>query len=202
MMGRVVVLGGTFDPPHIGHLIMAEYAYEALDARSVLFLPAADPPHKHGGTRADATDRVAMVLLAIDGEPRFELSRIDLDRPGPHYTADTVRLLAAAYPEDEVIFLVGEDSLRDLPYWHRADEIIRYARLAVVPRHEVRFDESTLEAVLPGIAERVVHVQSPLIEVSSTDLAARLRAGKSVRYQIPDRVLAYIRQHDLYGSTP
>ncbi len=197
-MGRVLVLGGTFDPPHIGHLIMAEYAYEALEARTVLFLPAADPPHKHGGTRTAASHRVAMVLLAIEGEPRFELSRVDLDRPGPHYTADTVRLLAEAYPDDEVIFLVGEDSLRDLPFWHRADELIHYSRLAVVPRHEVQFDEATLEPILPGISERVIHVKSPLIEVSSTDLAARLRAGTSVRYQIPEAVLAYIAQHNLY----
>lgn len=201
-MGRVVVLGGTFDPPHIGHLIMAEYAYEALDARVVLFLPAADPPHKHGGTRTAAAHRVAMVQLAIAGEARFALSRIDLDRPGPHYTADTVRLLAEAYPHDEVIFLVGEDSLRDLPFWHRADELIRYSRLAVVPRHEVQFDAATLEHILPGISERVIHVQSPLIEVSSTDMAARLRAGESVRYQIPDAVLAYIAQHELYQGTP
>ncbi len=199
-MGRVVVLGGTFDPPHIGHLIMAEYAFEAFDARVVLFLPAADPPHKRGETRTASEHRVAMTLLAIADEPRFALSRIDLDRAGPHYTADTVRLLAETFPEDEVIFLVGEDSLRDLPYWHRADQIIRYARLAVVPRHEVQFDEKTLEHILPGISERVVHVWSPLIEVSSTDLAARIRAGKSVRYQIPDAVRAYISEHKLYGD--
>jgi nicotinate-nucleotide adenylyltransferase len=197
-MGRVVVLGGTFDPPHIGHLIMAEYAFEALEARTVLFLPAADPPHKHGETRTGAVHRVAMVERAIAGEPRFQLSHLDLDRPGPHYTADTVRLLVAQFPADEVIFLVGEDSLRDLPNWHRADEIIHYCRLAVVPRHEVRFDAATLEHLLPGISDRVIHVWSPLIEVSSTDVAARLSAGKSVRYQIPDEVLAYIQQHELY----
>ena len=197
-MGRIVVLGGTFDPPHLGHLVMAEYAYEALDARAMLFLPAADPPHKQGETRTAAAHRVAMVERAIAAEPRFQLSRLDLDRPGPHYTADTVRLLQALYPEDEVIFLVGEDSLRDLPYWHRADEIIRYSRLAVVPRHEVQFDVASLEGILPGITERVVHVWSPLIEVSSTGLAARLKAGKSVRYLIPDSVLDYIGQHQLY----
>jgi nicotinate-nucleotide adenylyltransferase len=139
-----------------------------------------------------------MVELAIAGEARFQLSRLDLDRPGPHYTADTVRLLAEQFPEHEVIFLVGEDSLRDLPFWHRANEIIHYCRLAVVPRHEVQFDAATLEGVLPGISDRVIHVWSPLIEVSSTDLAARLSAGKSVRYQIPDAVLAYIAQHELY----
>lgn len=197
-MGRVVVLGGTFDPPHIGHLIMAEYAYEALQARTVLFLPAADPPHKHGETRMDAAHRVAMTELAIAHEPRFQLSRLDLDRPGPHYTADTVRLLVELYPDDEVIFLVGEDSLRDLPFWQRANELIRTCRIAVVPRHEVRFDAETLEDVLPGISERVIHVWSPLIETSSTDLAARLSAGKSVRYLIPDAVLAYIARHELY----
>ena len=93
-----------------------------------------------------------MVQLAMADKPRFELSRVDLDRPGPHYTADTVRLLAEAYPDDEVIFLVGEDSLRDLPFWHRADELIHYSRLAVVPRHEVQFDEATLEPILPGIS--------------------------------------------------
>lgn len=197
-MGCVVVLGGTFDPPHIGHLIMAEYAYEALNARTVLFLPAADPPHKHGDTRTAASHRVRMTELAIAHEPRFQLSRLDLDRPGPHYTADTVRLLVEQYPDDEVIFLVGEDSLRDLPFWQRADEIIRTCRLAVVPRHEVQFDAGTLEEFLPGISERVIHVWSPLIETSSTDLAARLSAGKSARYLIPDAVLDYIAEHELY----
>jgi nicotinate (nicotinamide) nucleotide adenylyltransferase len=130
---RLGILGGTFDPPHYGHLILAEMAADGLSLDCVLFVPAADPPHK-GALRASAEHRAALVERAIAGNPRFALSRVDLDRPGPHYTADMLRLLRQEFPAAELVFLIGSDSLRDLPKWSRPGELIRLARLGVMHR--------------------------------------------------------------------
>lgn len=196
-MKRVVAFGGTFDPPHIAHLIHAQYAAEALDC-PVLFVPAGDPPHKQGETRTPALHRLAMTEAAIAGNAHFRLSRVDVDRPGPHYSADMLALLA--HEADELFLLIGADSLRDLPTWHRAREVLLRARLLISPRPEVWPDLDVLEAALPGLRERVQMLESPRIGISSTDVVARIAAGLSVRYLVPDAVLAYIEAHRLYES--
>ncbi|MFN8376725.1 MAG: nicotinate (nicotinamide) nucleotide adenylyltransferase, partial [Anaerolineae bacterium] len=127
-MRRIGVLGGTFDPPHIGHMVLAEYAAGTLGLSHVLFVPAAEPPHKRNMTRASVDHRVAMVQSAIAGNSRFVLSRVDVDRPGPHYTLDMIRIISTQYPHCELHFLMGSDSFRDLPKWHRPEEIIRYCK--------------------------------------------------------------------------
>jgi len=202
-MNPLGILGGTFDPPHLGHLILAEVAADALDLAAVLFVPAADPPHKAPSTvTASAEDRVAMVKLAIAGNPRFRLSGVDVDRPGPHYSVDMIRLLRLEYPGAEFVFLIGEDSLRDLPTWSRPRDLIALARLGVMRRPGVEADLDALEAALPGLSARLAWLDAPRIEIASSVLEQELQAGRSVRYRIPDPVIAYIRTHHLYRKQP
>lgn len=196
---RLCILGGTFDPPHIGHLVLAEMAREALEAVQVLFVPAADPPHKDA-TRLPIEHRLAMLERTIAGNPQFVLSRVDIDRPGPHYSVDMVRLIQTQNPEAELFFLIGADSLRDLPKWYRPQELIRLCRLAVMPRPGVEAAPDMHEDLIPGLAERVVMIDAPLVDVSSTEIAARLRAGKSVRYLVPQPALDYIVANGLYSN--
>lgn len=197
---RVGILGGTFDPPHIGHLILGEYAADALDLARLLYIPAADPPHKQDEHKTPVEHRLAMLKLALADNPRFEISRVDIDRAGPHYSLDTVRIVQTQFPEAEIYFIMGGDSLRDLPLWHRPADLIRLCRLAVMARAGADARPEMHEAVLPGLAERVVMIESPLIEISSTGIVQRLGAGRSVRYLLPDAVLNYIQQHDLYAK--
>lgn len=196
---RIGILGGTFDPPHYGHLILAELAADGLALDLVLFVPAADPPHK-GALRASAEHRVALVERAIAGNPRFALSRVDLDRPGPHYSVEMVQLLQAQYPGATLIFLIGGDSLRDLPTWSRPGKLIELARLGVMRRPGSAPDLAPLEREIPGIRARVDWIDAPQIEISASDLARRVDAGLSIRYQTPDAVRAYIEEHRLYHS--
>ncbi len=200
---RVGVYGGTFDPPHLGHLILAETAADSLQLSRVLFVPAADPPHKTAATiRASAAHRVAMVELAIADNPRFALSRVDVDRAGPHYSVDMLRLLRAEYPRAELVFLIGVDSLRDLPTWSRPQELITLARLGVMRRPFVEVDLAALEAQLPGVGARIAWIDAPLIDIAARDLARRVACGYSIRYQVTDNVRAYIARHKLYRSEP
>ncbi|NLE52458.1 MAG: nicotinate (nicotinamide) nucleotide adenylyltransferase [Chloroflexi bacterium] len=194
---RIGLLGGTFDPPHFGHLILAELAADSLALDRVLFVPAADPPHK-GALRSSAAHRVAMVERAIAGNPRFALSRVDLDRPGPHYSVEMVQLLQAEYPGATLVFLIGGDSLRDLPKWSRPDELIGLVRLGVMRRPGSTPDLAALERAIPGIRARVDWIDAPQIEISASVLAQRAGAGLSIRYQTPDAVCAYIEDHQLY----
>jgi nicotinate-nucleotide adenylyltransferase len=196
-MARVGILGGTFDPPHIGHLVLAEYATTALDLESVLFVPAADPPHKNQ-LRYGIDHRLPMLELAVAGNQQFVISRVDVDRPGPHYTVDMVRILQAQQPETEFYFLMGGDSLHHLPQWYHPLELIALCKLAVMARPGAEITSDLKANLLPGLAERVVIIDSPMLGFSSTEVADRLEAGKSVRYLVPDSVLSYIKDHGLY----
>lgn len=200
-MPRLGILGGTFDPPHYGHLILAENAREIMGAEQVLFVPAADPPHKRGDLRLSIEHRLAMLEIAIDGDPAFAISRIDIDRPGPHYTADMLRLLHDQHPGVELCFLMGGDSLLSFPTWHQPRAIMRLARLAVMRRTDMDISPAMHEDILPGLAERVIVIDAPRIEISSTDIVARLQAGRSARYMLPQPILDYIHAHELYQGT-
>jgi nicotinate-nucleotide adenylyltransferase len=202
-VGRVIgtsigILGGTFDPPHLGHLILAEAACDALELEQVLFVPAANPPHKHSLPITDVKHRVAMVLDAITNNPRFAMSEVDITRPGPHYTVDTLRILKEQSPDADFFFLMGGDSLHDIASWHEPAGIIARAKLAVMRRPGPAPDLSGLEARLPGITERVVFVDAPIIGISATLLRERLRLGRSIRYLVPEAVERYINTHALY----
>ena len=196
---RVGIYGGTFDPPHLGHLILAETAAGSLKLARVVFVPAGTPPHKHkADVRASAEHRLIMVERAIADNPRFALSRVDVDRAGPHYSVDMLRLLRDEYPGAEFVFLIGADTLRDLAKWSRPQELIRLARLGVMRRPDAEPDLDALERDIPGISARIDWIAAPRVEIASHVLADQIAGGCSVRYQVPDAVLATIRQLGLY----
>jgi len=196
---RIGVLGGTFDPPHIGHLLLAEYTLEALELAKVLFVPAGIQPLKPD-IRSMVDHRLNMVKLAIEGNPHFEISRVDMDRDGPHYTADTLPLIQSDYPDAELFFLMGGDNLRDFKKWTRADEVIQHARLAVMRRSDEDISADMHDDVILGLSQYVDIIDTPLLGIwlSSTHVVERLKNRQSVRYLVPDAILNYIYEHDLY----
>ena len=198
-MQRIGILGGTFDPPHIGHLVLAQYALDALKLASVLFVPAADPPHKDQ-LRYGIDHRLPMLELAVAGNDAFVISRVDVDRPGPHYTVDMVRILQEQQPDTEFYFLMGGDSLHHLPQWYHPLELIALCKLAVMARPGGEITAELTARLLPGLTERIVVIDSPMLGFSSTEIAERLEAGKSVRYLVPDSALSYIQDHRLYQN--
>lgn len=192
------VFGGTFDPPHLGHLILAEAARDQLRLDKVLWVVAGQSPLKQDRHLSPAEVRAEMVLAATADNPAFALSRVDLDRPGPHYTIDTLKLLRDEFPGAEFCFLMGEDSLRDLPRWRSPGEIIGQAWLAASQRPGTEFDLSDLESVVPGVSARVKWVQAPQLEIASSDIQRRIREGRTVRYMLPPGVYKIIQRERLY----
>ena len=203
--GRLGILGGTFDPIHHGHLSIAEEAREALGLERVLFIPAAQPPHKLGRRIAGAEDRLAMVELAIADNAAFSVSRIELERPGPSFSVDTVAALAAeardAGREPDLVFIMSGETLRELPTWREPQRLLDLCRVAVVPRggHETPA-AVWLGVHFPGRERRVTILPGPLLAVSGSVVRARAAAGRSIRYLVPPAVEAYIGEHHLYGS--
>jgi nicotinate-nucleotide adenylyltransferase len=200
-VARVGVLGGTFDPVHLGHLILAEEARDQLDLAFIYFVPAGDPPHKQGRRLAPAEDRLRMIEIAIAGNDDFRASRADVDRPGPHYTLDMVQIVQAQLPRrSELYFLMGYDSLAEFPTWHRARELLAACHLVALTRHDVPLDWDYLESHLPGIRERVTLLDMPELEIASHQIQERIRAGRTIRYLVPDRVCEHIADHGLYST--
>jgi nicotinate-nucleotide adenylyltransferase len=206
---RVGILGGTFDPIHYGHLAIAEEVREALQLDRILFVPAARPPHKLDEEVAPATDRAAMVALAIAGNSAFSMSRIELERDGPSYTADTLGELADEAARQRVArslyFIISAEALASLGTWHEPARILELARLAVVPRPGSPLPGgAALAAMLPGgsgSVARVECVETVPLANSSSDVRARAAAGRSIRYLVPPAVESYIHEHRLYRST-
>lgn len=198
-MVRIGILGGTFDPPHIGHLILAEEAWALLGLDCVYFVPAGDPPHKRGEPLSPAVHRRRMVELAIADNPHFLLSTVDIDRPGPHYTIVMMRLLRDAHPPGtELYFLMGLDSLVDLPHWHQADRLIANCQLVALSRYGYTVDWEELEAALPGVREQVIQLPMLELEIASHVIQQRVREGLPIRYQVLPAVEAYVREQGLY----
>jgi nicotinate-nucleotide adenylyltransferase len=194
------VFGGTFDPPHYGHLVIAEEARARLGLRRVIFLPAGQPPHKPERVVTPVAHRLAMVLLAIAGNPGFRLSRLDVDRPGPCFTADLLEILQAELgPTADLHFIVGMDSLGDFLTWRQPDRVLRSAHLVAATRPGYTCDLSEIEDAIPGATGRIILLEAPALEISSTDLQARVRGGLPIRYQTPEAVARYIRQQGLYA---
>lgn len=203
--GRLGILGGTFDPVHHGHLSIAEEAREALGLERVLFVPAAQPPHKAGRVASSAADRLAMVELAIAGNPWFAASRMELDRPGPSYSVDTIAALAAdaraAGREPDLVFIMSGETLRELPDWRDPERILDLCRVAVVPRGGYETpDPAWIAARFPGREARIIVLPGPLLAVSGSVVRARAAAGRSIRYLVPDAVARHIVDHALYAK--
>lgn len=200
-MSRLGVFGGTFDPPHLGHLILAAEAQAQLGLEKVLFVLTADPPHKQGRQISPVEDRLAMVQAAIKGQTIFELSRAEIDRPGPHYAMDTMRLLAAEHQGHQLIYLIGGDSLHDLPQWNRPQEFLAACdALAVMRRPGTRLDLRDLEGALPGLGAKLEFVDAPLLEISSSEIRERVRDGGHYRFYLPGAVHEIIQKRKLYSA--
>ena len=194
---RLGLYGGTFDPIHLGHLILAEACREACGLDRVWFVVAGAPPHKPGG-RTDVGHRLEMARLAVAGNPAFEVSEIEARRPGPHYSVETLEAVRRERPGDELFFLIGADSLVDLPHWRGPDQILRMASLVVANRPG--FEPPPFET--PPDARPIHRVTIPPIGIASHEVRRRLLEGRSVRYQIPRAVEAYIDAHGLYRAAP
>jgi nicotinate-nucleotide adenylyltransferase len=196
---RLGVLGGTFDPIHYGHLVIAEDARVYLDLEKVLFVPAHVPPHKPQGTYTAFEHRVRMTELAIADNPHLVLSLIEAGRVGPSYSVDTLRQLQVEYgPGVELYLVVGMDSLTNFLSWHEPAELLKLCRLVVAERTGYRANLPALAQVLPEIAQRVHMIDTPELSISSTDLQRRVQRGLSIRYQTPPQVERYIHKHGLY----
>lgn len=194
---RIGLLGGTFDPVHLGHLIMAERAAEELGLDRVLFVPAQTPPHKRGRVILSARHRVAMVQLAIAGNDRFAFSDLDLRSATPSYTSELLVRASSFFPNADLSFIIGSDSLRDFPTWHDPATILTYATLAVARRPGVIIGDAMFDAV-SGMRSRTRVFDTPLIDISASDIRARVHRGSSIRYLVTDSVRSYIQEHELY----
>jgi nicotinate-nucleotide adenylyltransferase len=195
---RLGLMGGTFDPVHWGHLILAEQARERFGLEKVLFVTAAQPPHKLGEPVTDARHRLEMTRLAVEDNDRFELSTIEMDRPGPSYTIDTVKQILEAYgAETELFLLLGTDEGRDLMKWRDPYEIKKLARIVVANRPGVP-DSEVLSALPEDFARGIEPLLMPGVDISSTDLRERVRSGRSIKYLVPEAVESYILQERLY----
>jgi nicotinate-nucleotide adenylyltransferase len=196
---RIGILGGTFDPVHVGHLILGEEARIALQLDRVLFIPAAQPWRKAAREIAAPSHRLEMVRLAVRGTPGFKVSSIEIDRGGPTYTADTLESLHRLLPEAAFWFILGSDALSDLPNWREPARISAQSRLAVASRGEGDDVLAELERSVPGLTANIDQIPMPSVSISSSELRDRLHDGVSTRYWLPETVRRYILDHRLYG---
>lgn len=201
---RVGIFGGTFDPPHLGHLLVAELARDALHLDMVYFMPAGKPPHKYRSSPSAGHHRVAMLQLALATNPAFDILTIEVESDRVSYTADTLETLRrTTFTHDETLyFIMGGDSLAYFHTWRDPQRILQQARLAVIARPGWTIDLKTLERHLPEARGRVDIVEAPLIEISSSDIRRRVRNGRTIRYFVPDSVAEYIHKHQLYLNVP
>jgi nicotinate-nucleotide adenylyltransferase len=196
---KIGLFGGTFDPPHIGHLILASEAVHQFDLSRLLWMLAPDPPHKQEQPITSLPHRLEMLQRMIAGNPAFEISRLEIDRPGPHYTIDTVRLLAQQEPNADIILLLGGDSLRGLPTWRLcADLVAEVSKIGVMRRPGDLFDMPALETIIPGLKEKVAFIDAPLQDLASREIRRRISAGEPYRYYVFPPVYEYIELNHLY----
>jgi nicotinate-nucleotide adenylyltransferase len=198
---RLGIFGGTFDPPHIGHLVLAAEAHFQLDLERVLWLLTPHSPLKLDRQIHATEARVEMLAAALTGNPSFEISRADIDYPAPHYAVDTMERLHNQHPHHEIVYLMGGDSLRDLPSWHKPQEFVKSCDLLGVmrrPGDAVNLEQ--LEAVLPGLSARVRFVEAPLLEISASDVRRRIAEGLPFRYFLPEDVYRLIVEREWYRT--
>ncbi|MBI4269074.1 MAG: nicotinate (nicotinamide) nucleotide adenylyltransferase [Candidatus Rokubacteria bacterium] len=200
MAPRTGVLGGSFNPIHYGHLLLADEVLEALALDRILFVPAGVPPHKSPALLAPAADRFAMVKLAVAGRPRFEVSDIELRRAGPSYTVETVEALGI--PRAQLFLIVGSETFLDLLSWREPRRIAELAQLAVVPRVGSAFDPDSAAArkVVREIGQEPLVVHATSLPISASELRRRVREGRSLAFRLPDAVIRHIEARGLYRA--
>lgn len=202
---HIVLMGGTFDPIHHAHLIVAEEVRATLKLDKITFMPAGDPPHKPGRVQTDKHHRLRMVQLAIASNPHFLISRIEVDQPGPSYLVNTLRQIRQEGEEElELSFIIGSDSLEQFSTWYDPVGILaQLDHLIVVKRpgyvENIEYNKQ-LEEQLPSITQRLLTVKVPQMDISSTDLRRRVREGFPIKYQVPEAVEAYIKEQGLYSQ--
>jgi nicotinate-nucleotide adenylyltransferase len=198
---RVGIFGGVFNPPHHGHLIAAQEAYAQLGLDVVVWMPVGDAPHRVVENDPGAEARFEMIELAIAGDERFRASRIELEREGPSYTADTLRELREREPDDELFLILGGDQALALPTWHEPEEVLAQATLAVFERGSSNRNAIGIKLARLRGAERVRLLEMPRIDISSTLVRRRAATGKPIRYLVPDKVANFIGARSLYGAS-
>lgn len=189
-MKKIGILGGTFDPPHHGHLLIANEVLSALDLDEIWFMPNQEPPHKQKSESITNEDRLEMLKLAIEGNQNFRIQPIELEREGPSFTVDTMKIIRANYKDYQFFFIIGADMIEYLPKWHKIDELVQLVQFVGVERPEYSHD-----TIYP-----IIYVDVPAMEVSSSIIRERLKKGKPVRYLLPDSVIHYIEEKHLYGT--
>jgi len=199
---QIGLFGGTFDPPHLGHMILASEAISQLQLGRLFWILTPSPPHKQNQIITPAKHRLAMVELAIQGNPLFELSRVELDRPGPHFTIDTVQIILDQNPGADLTPIIGGDSLRDLPTWsHSKDLVDACFKIGVMRRPGEQEDLDILETHIPGIRSKVQYVDAPLLEIASREIRNRVAEGKPFQYYLLPSVYEYIITNHLYSRS-
>jgi nicotinate-nucleotide adenylyltransferase len=197
---NVGVLGGTFDPIHIGHLVVAEEARVKLRFDEVLFVPAGQPWLKLDRNITPVAHRAEMVRRAIANNPHFRLCTLEIERPGPSYTVDTLTKLQGQLGRDaSLFFLLGRDTLAELPLWKEPEKVAQLCRLVVAPRLGSR-DLKRLQTEIPGLLDKIIQLDMPVIGISSSDIRQRLAHGLSIRYLVPAEVEEYIEKHRIYPA--
>jgi nicotinate-nucleotide adenylyltransferase len=199
LRGATGVFGGTFDPIHLAHLAVAEAARDTFGLRRVLFIPAAQPPHKPGRDISPVEHRLAMVEAAVADNPAFEVSRLEIERSGPSYTVDTLAELCEAAPDDVLALILSAESYGEFATWHEPRRILELADLVVAPRvGYADADPDLIARQFPGASAAVAFMDGPRIRLSASEIRQRASEGRSVRYLVPDAVAAYIGDHGLY----
>lgn len=199
MVRRIGIMGGTFDPIHMGHLITAEMVRADAHLDEVLFIPSARPPHKDGARAASAEDRLTMTQYAVQENPFFSVSDIELRRDGLSYTVDTIRELRTALGDAEIFFITGADAMNDLYLWHEPEQLLRSCQFIVATRQGVPLDEILIaEKFAAEERSHITVLPTPHLEISSTTIRARIRAGLSIRHLVPRAVEEYIEKRGLY----
>jgi nicotinate-nucleotide adenylyltransferase len=197
---RVGILGGAFNPPHVGHLVCAQEAVVQLELEKVVFMPVGQAPHRVIEHDPGAEARLEMVELAVGDDARFETSRAELDRPGPSYTADTLRDLRSKAPDEELFLILGGDQAAALPRWHEPETVLSLATVAVVERSNWSRNAIGITiGRMPG-AERIRYLDMPVMQISSSSIRRRVREGLPIRYLVPDKVASHIETNGLYGA--
>ena len=196
---RIGIFGGTFDPPHIGHQILAMEAYDDLQLDKLFWVLTPDPPHKTGKKIAPLEIRIQLVKAAIDDDKIFEFSPVDINRPGPHYVVDTIREFRNEFPEAELIFIMGGDSLHNLAKWHHPHEFVNECDwLAVMHRPGEKIELMAIERAFPGITQKIHFIEAPLLEISSNLIRKLIQQKKPFRYYLPEQVYKIVLENHLY----